>query len=414
MSPTLAPALFALTIPLLASASHAVANPRYAGDLGEGKTFATPPLLEPNVKFRIWIYGVYDTSTQLFYDARHVDVLLGTLDLRKIPAASRRQAVLRERRKIAGALARVAAGKRKALSPLEERVRAAYGAHPERMRGAAGRIGTRTGYRDRFALGLARLARYRPYVEQVLRRHEMPTELVALAMIESLFDARARSWAGAYGYWQFLAKTGKRYLHINSLVDERRDPIVSTDGAARMLKENLLLLRGWPLAITGYNYGPERILRGAKKIGSYDLEVLLRKWGPVRYMRNSRSYYASFLAALHVMQNLPKYFPKLALPPPIRFDTVLLPTARTLRQVAEACGVPSAAITSLNPALTRAARSRARLPRGFPLRVPAGAATRCGPDKTKLAKLEPGARASSSRTPSSFSIVPVTNPRTVQ
>jgi membrane-bound lytic murein transglycosylase D len=345
----------------------------------EDSVFVVPPLLAPTVRFRIQVYGKYDSNTQLYYDRERPDLLLGTLDLRSYGSESGRlRAVARERFRIGAAIVRLAKGKRKDLTPLEKRVLEAYASREDRLAGAHRRIGTRTGWRDHFAKGLKRLARYQPHVEAVLRRHKLPTDLVALSMTESLFNPHALSRANAYGYWQFLRSTGMKYLHINSLLDERRDPIVSTDAAARMLIDTLRTLREWPLALTGYNCGPEKMARVAKQVGSYDLAVILQRWKPGRYMLSSRNYYASFLAALHVTKNVRTFFPTLELPPPLRFDTLPLPEETTFRAVARRCGVPVKTLAELNPALTVSARSHRRLPRGFPLRMPEGAASRCG------------------------------------
>jgi membrane-bound lytic murein transglycosylase D len=197
-------------------------------------------------------------------------------------------------------------------------------------------------------------------------------------MTESLFNPKARSRAGAYGAWQFLQGTGKEYLHINRIVDERRDPIVSTDAAARMLRKNLRMLRRWPLALTGYNYGPNGMLRAAKETGTYDLTKILQRWKSKRFKFASRNYYASFLAALEVMTRRARYFPDSKLPKPVRFDTVPLPTSVPLSTAARHCRAKMADLAELNPALSpEALASRMSLPRGFPLRVPEGAASRC-------------------------------------
>ena len=347
--------------------------------LYESSTFPLLPILRSNVRFRVAVYGEYDASTQLYYDRKKLGVILATLDLRAFGSErARRAAVLKERRRIAGALSRLAAGKRKKLNTLETTLLAAYADTPALLRGAASRIGTRTGWKNQFAAGLRRLAQYRPSVEAVLARNGLSTELVALAMTESLFSPKARSWAGAAGYWQFLARTGKKYLHINKLVDERRDPLVSTDGAARMLKEMYAEFKAWPLVIAAYNYGPHRIARGVKALKTTDLARLMKEWGPLKYMLNSRSYYASFLAALHVMQHQDKYFPGLALPPAPRFETWRLPRAKTLKQTANQCGLPTAQLVTLNPSFTRAARGHLKLPAGYPLRLPEGTAAKCG------------------------------------
>lgn len=390
----------AVTVAAVAVLGGALASARAEPPIYQSETFVTPPILRPNVRLRVRIYGEFDSNTQLFYDRKALDILLGTLDLRAFGDGQRRRAAMRERSRLAGVLGRLAKGKRKNLSETEARLLKLYAGREALLAGAARRIGTRTGWRDHFAKGLRRLAEYRPYVEEILARNGVSTELVALAMTESLFNANATSWAKAHGVWQFLKKTGKKYLHINDLLDERRDPIIATDAAARMLLEMKGFLKEWPLVITAYNCGPDRMLRAAKSVKSFDLGVIVRDWKPGRWMGNSRNYYSSFLASLHVLKNVRRYFPKLAFPKPLTFELVALAASAKVRSLAAKCGVTEQTLHALNPAFTKAARARLSVPRGFPLRLPKGAGQRCGAGGEKLA----------ARRGPDFSIVPVGEP----
>lgn len=383
----MAPIAAVLTI---AAALPAWGEGRFLGDEGPS-TFAIPTVLRPNVSLWLAIYGVYDSSQQVYYDRRHLDVVLGVLDLRpyaplsgdsaRVRARKARQsvdAVEKERSRIEAALLRLERGKRRRLSELERRLLAAYARRPSALRGAHRRVAARSGLRDRFGEGLRRMALYRPYLLEILRRHRLPEEILALAMTESLFGPRARSRSGAYGIWQFLEGTGREYLHINRVVDERRDPIISTDAAARMLKSNLRRLKRWPLAITGYHYGPNGMARAARETGSYDLVRILERWRSKRFKFASRNYYASFLAALEVIRRQSQFFPNLVLPEPVRFETLAIPASMSIRRVARSCGVEVAALEALNLGLTRdALASRVSLPEGFPLRVPQQSYARC-------------------------------------
>jgi membrane-bound lytic murein transglycosylase D len=369
----------------------ALARQRFLGDEGPG-TFAVPSILAPNVKLWTAVYGRYDSSQELYYDTKHLDVILSVLDLRPFmpePSDStetRRRKLLRktdaieaERRRVQAAVLRVAHGKRTGLSKLERQVYDAYRAAPRgAIHGAHQRIGAHVGLRDRFGEGLKRLARYKPYVVEVLRRHDLPAELVALAMTESLFNPKAKSKSGAYGCWQFLHGTGREYLHINGIVDERRDPIVATDAAARMLKNNLRRLQRWPLALTGYNYGPNGMVRAARETGSYDLVQILRRWKSKRFKFASRNYYASFLAALEVMNNQKRYFPSLRFPAPLRFETLKVPGNTPLQVVVKRCRARLEDLADLNPGLTPEVITSGRaLPQGYPLRIPTESTMRC-------------------------------------
>jgi len=85
---------------------------------------------------------------------------------------------------------------------------------------------------------LGRSSRYVYIMKEIFRQNQLPERLIYLAMIESGFDSNAKSKAGALGYWQFMKRTGRQYgLKIDGYVDERRDPILSTEAAARYLKK---------------------------------------------------------------------------------------------------------------------------------------------------------------------------------
>jgi len=93
---------------------------------------------------------------------------------------------------------------------------------------------------------------------------------VLLAHVESSFDVTASSKAGAAGMWQFTRATGKKYLTVNRVLDERRDPIRASEAAAKLLKQNYERLRNWPMALTAYNHGVAGVLRAKEAMGTYE------------------------------------------------------------------------------------------------------------------------------------------------
>ena len=95
----------------------------------------------------------------------------------------------------------------------------------------------------------------------------MPAALVALPHVESSYNPIARSFVGAAGLWQFTRSTGRRFMQIDHVVDERRDPFLSSVAAASLLQYNYSILKSWPLAITGYNHGVAGMRRAVKKFG---------------------------------------------------------------------------------------------------------------------------------------------------
>ena len=106
----------------------------------------------------------------------------------------------------------------------------------------------------------------------------MPVELSVLPHVESSFNPEAYSHVGAAGIWQFIRSTGKRYMQIDHLIDERMDPFASTKAAAKLLRHNYQLTQSWPLALTAYNHGVASMRRAINTLGTRDIAVIVRKY----------------------------------------------------------------------------------------------------------------------------------------
>jgi membrane-bound lytic murein transglycosylase D len=175
-------------------------------------------------------------------------------------------------------------------------------------------IHTQMGIKERFRDGIIRSGRYVEQFRQIMASQGVPTELALLPLVESSFE-NARSKAGAVGVWQFTSGTGRSYLRISSKVDERLDPVKSSEAAARLLRDNYAALGEWPLAITAYNHGRGGMLQAQKLYGS-DLPAIIDAYrGPV-FGYASMNFYSEFLAAVQVYENYPQYFGELALERP--------------------------------------------------------------------------------------------------
>ena len=139
---------------------------------------------------------------------------------------------------------------------------------------------------------------YFPLFEEALDREGIPLELKYLPVIESALNPIARSRVGATGLWQFMASTGKMYdLEINSLVDERRDPVKSTDAAAKYLKDLYGIYGDWNLVIAAYNCGPGNVNKAIRRSGGQT-----DYWAIYPYLpRETRGYVPAFIAATYIM-----------------------------------------------------------------------------------------------------------------
>ncbi|MDO4929971.1 MAG: transglycosylase SLT domain-containing protein [Bacteroidales bacterium] len=188
---------------------------------------------------------------------------------------------------------------------------------------------------------------YIPIFEEALDYYGLPLELKYLPVIESALDPTAVSKAGAVGLWQFMLATGKSYdLEVNSLVDERRDPIKSSWAAAKYLRDLYNIYGDWNLVIAAYNCGPTNISKAiARADGARDY------WTIYPYLpKETRGYVPAFIAANYIMN----YYCEHNICPmktkmPVTTDTVMVARNLHMDQIAALCGVDKEIIHALNP-----------------------------------------------------------------
>lgn len=188
---------------------------------------------------------------------------------------------------------------------------------------------------------------YVPIFEEALEAEGLPLELKYLPVIESALEPTATSRVGAAGLWQFMIPTARRFdLTINSLVDERRDPIKSSWAAARYLKELYNRYNDWTLAIAAYNCGPTNVAKAMKRAGGAK-----DYWAIYPYLpRETRGYVPAFIAANYVMNYYCDHnIPAMKTRVPIETDTVVVTRNVNLSQIAATCGVDIEALTAMNP-----------------------------------------------------------------
>ena len=229
------------------------------------------------------------------------------------------------------------------------------------------RIRSQRGAKEHFAEGLKIAGRYISEMKKIFRAEGLPVELAYLPLVESSFNIRARSGAGAVGMWQFMPDTGKKFLRIDGNIDERRDPFESTKAAARLLKENYQLLGNWPLAITAYNHGTDGMFRGIKAVESDDIVDLIRQYQSPMFGFASKNFYAEFLAVVELATNKDKYFPFLRTQSPVSLREVATKGAMPLRSVLTPAAISPSDFFEWNPALDSAATM---LPAGYRIKLP--------------------------------------------
>jgi len=196
-----------------------------------------------------------------------------------------------------------------------------------------------------YMLGLERF--YFPMIEQALDQNDLPHELKYLAIVESALNPVAVSRAGATGLWQFMLGTGKQYgLEINSLVDERRDPLKATYAACEYFKDMYRIYGDWTLVIAAYNCGPGNVNKAIRRAnGSTDY------WKIYPYLpRETRSYVPLFIAATYAMN----YYAHHQLYPvqtslPLATDTIMVEQAIHFDQIAAILDIDKETLRALNP-----------------------------------------------------------------
>jgi membrane-bound lytic murein transglycosylase D len=229
------------------------------------------------------------------------------------------------------------------------------------------RIRSQRGAKEHFAEGLKIAGRYISEMKKIFRAEGLPVELAYLPLVESSFNIRARSGAGAVGMWQFMPDTGKKFLRIDGNIDERRDPFESTKAAARLLKENYQLLGNWPLAITAYNHGTDGMFRGIKAVESDNIVDLIRQYQSPTFGFASKNFYAEFLAVVELATKKDTYFPFLRTHSPVSLREVATKRAMPLRSVLTPAAISSSDFFEWNPALDSAATM---LPAGYRIKLP--------------------------------------------
>jgi membrane-bound lytic murein transglycosylase D len=173
--------------------------------------------------------------------------------------------------------------------------------------------------------------------------------------------------------WQFTRSTGKRFLTVDYVLDERRDPFAATRAAAQLLKEDYEKLGSWPLAITAYNHGASGMLRAKEAYGDY--AHIFSNYRGRAFKFASRNFYSEFLAARQVASEYPRYFHHLALAKPLHTRSVDLGGFVALKDLCRSFKVSPDAIRILNPALRPPVFSGQKyVPKGYALNLPAPSA----------------------------------------
>jgi membrane-bound lytic murein transglycosylase D len=342
--------------------------------------------MEPQIRFWRAIFTEYSVHQVVLHDAFRLDKIYKVLDFRRhlddgvsptqLERVQRIETEL-ELERLRATLLRLHAlgGDTATLTADERAVFALFGDDDARDRFLAAadekRLRSQRGLRERFAEGVRVSRRYLPEMERIFREEDVPLELTRLPLIESCFNLRAYSKAGAAGIWQFMPATGRLFMRVDHLVDERRDPIASTRAAARFLRRLHGMLGAWPLAITAYNHGPHGIARAVRETGTRDIGRIVRDYRGRAFGFASRNFYAEFLAALEVERDVTRHFGDLPAEAPLELHEHELERSLGIEVAARLADSTREEVAALNPAFSELiVTGRRPIPAGYRLRLP--------------------------------------------
>jgi membrane-bound lytic murein transglycosylase D len=344
-------------------------------------TFPIPPGIEDNVEFWRKVYGEMDRSQVVIHDNEYMSV---TYEVVQVPGSgeSRRAFVKGKQQEYRDRLAtlerKVTYGE--SLTSAEEEMKAQLEAVGGRnaIFGAADRVRTQQGMRERFRSGMEISGRYDQAFREIFRKHGVPEDLAFLPHVESSFQSQARSGVGAAGLWQFMPATGRVYsLQVDHKLDERMDPLLACEGAARYLSAAHRKLGSWPLAITSYNHGQGGIAK-AKNLHGSDIGKIVENYKGESFGFDSRNFYSQFVAAREVAGNPKKYFPDgVAFHKAHDSDRLVLKQPMSAQQLAGSYGLSVNQLDDLNPSWSNAiVKGSASIPAGASVWLPAGTTER--------------------------------------
>ena len=339
-----------------------------------GSNFPVYRIIAPNVQFWENIYGAYTGNQGVLHDKEDLSIVYGVIDFipRGTPGAGKVNAQLEKmvRLRHEKMLERFADGKKPGTKE-ERKVYALFKGKQKRavFRQAIENLRMQTGLKDTFRKGVVRSGAYMPLIKKIMRAHNLPVELAYLPHVESSFNLNAHSKAAAVGLWQFTRYTGREYMTINELVDERFDVYLSSLAAAKFLQENYRQLGSWPLALTAYNYGRAGMVRAQKKWGTYPRIIKHHETGIFKFA--SKNFYSEFIAAVRVARRLESDRSLVKDRPWINV-TFRLPDYAHAGELSDYFSINAEEFERLNPALRDPVlKGRKYIPEGTLVRLPA-------------------------------------------
>lgn len=382
---------FLVCWPFVQSEATVARQPINATDSDSDEIFPLPASLKSAVDFWCKTFSQWRMDQVVLHDDEHLGVVYRILEIPGPVAegltVSQRQWVRSQETLLAAELSRVysdlLAGRR--LDPDGQELADAIQRGNGKIQGAAERVRSQRGVRERFLRGLETSGGYIEWFRDAFRSQGLPEDLAYLPHVESSFSNVARSSVGAAGMWQFMPSTARLFMTVDSAVDERLNPVTAARSAARFFGEMHRKLGSWPLAITSYNHGLGGMSRARDAYGN-DIGRIVREYDSPSFGFASRNFYVEFLAARRIAKSPERHFPE-----GVRFHSSLSMKPWTLRrsmsapEIGRHIGTSTSTLSYLNPGWTSQALSgKKQLRAGVTIWIPAGRPVEDLPDPPEI------------------------------
>lgn len=350
------------------------------------ESFKIPADMRERVGFWFDIYTRYDNNNRVIHHSVYPWIVYKVVNVEPIiNAETPKHRWLRnvkaddfvkdEVSKVRAAMKSLAA--RKDLENLDEyetlvsqSLKALPGKTQDNAKTALANLRVQTGQKNFFEEGLEVSPLYLSGMEEIFKEHGVPVELTRIPFVESSFNKHAVSKVGASGIWQFMGNTGRSFMTVDHHIDERHSPFKATEAAARLLKENhMILYRSWPLAVTAWNHGPPGIRKAIRETGSKNLGDIVSSFRTKNFDFASSNFYAEFLAALHAERYQQDIYKNLNKEKSLEVHSVKLARTVSAKELLRVSGLTQDDFILFNPDLKKAVEKNSSVPSGFKLMV---------------------------------------------
>ena len=355
------------------------------------EVFSCPKIIDRRVDFWVNVFYKWKKQNRILHDSRQPERVYMVLDTkdecrRKNPKGEVRSSLNVVKKRLDELSKLVSKGASQAQLQKHPYYKLFPNASLKYIQDAKKSIRCQSGNREMFEQALQNFQIYRPYILNALQERKLPLDIQYLPFVESSYNPKAFSFAGAAGMWQIMPATARSLgLQVGSSVDERLEPEFATLAAAKYFRDSIDRLSKTakedqhstlpkdinPFVITSYNYGVRGMQRAISQVGT-DYEKLLKEYKSRSFQIAVRNFYASFLAARHVAQNQATFFPNLTFQQQITdVNRIALPKPLFAKQLISTLNVPKTELAELNPGVTRRVwKNQHAIPTGYILKVP--------------------------------------------